>query len=67
MNNKGVLLVVLLLIVAVSLIVLVPFGQIYAVNTLFKTEIEYSWLNWFCAIFLTGSVRSIAYTKSQNT
>lgn len=67
-NNKVgfVLLVILLLVFSVALIVLVPFGQIYAVNTLFKTEIEYSWWNWLCVLFLTMSVRSISYNKNNN-
>ena len=62
MNNIRTIALLLLLLTAVILAVLwVPFCQIYAVNTLFKTDIEYSWWNWACALFLTMSVRSVNY------
>jgi hypothetical protein len=38
-----------------------PFIQIWAVNTLFKTNIEYSWLNWFCVMILNSSVSAVSY------
>lgn len=38
-----------------------PFIQIWAVNTLFKTNVEYSWLNWFCVMILNSSVSAISY------
>jgi hypothetical protein len=58
------LLLVLFAAIIVALVILVPFGQIYAVNTLFKTEIEYSWWNWLLVLFLTMSVRSVSYNKN---
>ena len=58
------LLLVLFAAIIVALVILVPFGQIYAVNTLFKTEIEYSWWNWLLVLFLTMSVRYVSYNKN---
>jgi hypothetical protein len=58
------LLLVLFAAIIIALVILVPFGQIYAVNTLFKTEIEYSWWNWLLVLFLTMSVRSVSYNKN---
>ena len=45
----------LLFLLALFFIVVGPFIQIWAVNTLFKTTIEYSWLNWFCVMILNSS------------
>lgn len=50
-----------LFILALFFIVVGPFIQIWAVNTLFKTNIEYSWLNWFCAMILNSSVSAVSY------
>ena len=58
------LLLVLFAAIIIALVILVPFGQIYAVNTLFKTEIEYSWWNWLLVLFLTMSVRYVSYNKN---
>ena len=58
------LLLVLFAAIIIALVILVPFCQIYAVNTLFKTEIEYSWWNWLLVLFLTMSVRSVSYNKN---
>lgn len=49
--------------IAVLLLLIMPFIQIWAVNTLFKTEIEYSWLNWFAAVLLNSSIKSINFNK----
>lgn len=55
----------LLTIVSVALIFIIigPVIQIWAVNTLFKTNIEYSLLNWFCAFLLNGSFRAVSYNS----
>jgi len=45
-----------LIVIILFCIVFVPFVQIWAINTLFKTTIEYSWLNWFCVLLLNGSI-----------
>ena len=58
------LLLVLFAAIIIALVILVPSGQIYEVNTLFKTEIEYSWWNWLLVLFLTMSVRSVSYNKN---
>lgn len=52
---------IILLLVALFFIVIGPFIQIWAVNTLFKTTIEYSWLNWFCVMILNSSVGAVSY------
>ena len=57
--NLGLLLTIL--IVALIFIVIGPFIQIWAVNTLFKTTVEYSWLNWFCVMILNSSVSAVSY------
>ena len=58
-TNLGLFLVIFIL--ALLFIVIGPFIQIWAVNTLFKTSIEYSWLNWFCVIILNSSVSAVSY------
>lgn len=50
-----------ILIIALIFIVIGPFIQIWAVNTLFKTTVEYSWLNWFCVMILNSSVSAVSY------
>jgi len=52
---------ILLFLLALFFIVAGPFIQIWAVNTLFKTTIEYSWLNWFCVMILNSSVGAVSY------
>ena len=51
----------ILFLVALFFIVVGPFIQIWAVNTLFNTAIEYSWLNWFCVMILNSSVGAVSY------
>lgn len=65
MNNKTIALILLLIIAAILAVLWVPFCQIYAVNQLFKTDIEYTWWNWACALFLTMSVRSVDYRRNK--
>ena len=50
-----------ILLIALFFIVVGPFIQIWAVNTLFNTAIEYSWLNWFCVMILNSSVSAVSY------
>lgn len=50
-----------LIILALFFIVVGPFVQIWAVNTLFKTSIEYSWINWCCVMILNSSIGAISY------
>lgn len=52
---------VAILLVALLFIFVGPFIQIWAINTLFKTSIEYSWLNWFCIMILNSSVSAFSY------
>lgn len=63
-NTRTIALILLLIIAAILAVILVPFGQIYAVNELFKTDIEYTWFNWLMVMFLTMSVRSVSYGKN---
>jgi len=51
----------IIFLLALFFIVFGPFVQIWAVNTLFKTTIEYSWLNWFCVMILNSSVSAFSY------
>lgn len=51
----------IIFLIALLFIVAGPFIQIWAINTLFKTSIEYSWLNWFCVIILNSSVGAVSY------
>jgi hypothetical protein len=55
----------IILLVALLFIVIGPFIQIWAVNTLFKTSIEYSWLNWFCVMILNSSIGASSYKGKQ--
>lgn len=52
---------ILLFLLALFFIVVGPFMQIWAVNTLFKTRIEYSWLNWACVMILNSSLNAVSY------
>lgn len=54
---------ILLFLLALFFIVVGPFIQIWAINTLFKTTIEYSWLNWFCMLLLNSSVGAVSCRK----
>lgn len=47
--------------IALIFIVAGPFIQIWAINTLFKTTIEYSWVNWACVMILNSSVSAVSY------
>jgi hypothetical protein len=51
------LLILLIIVVALFLLVVGPFIEIWAVNTLFKSSVEYSWLNWFCVIVLHTTIK----------
>ena len=52
---------ILLFLLALFFIVVGPFIQIWAVNTLFKTSIEYSMLNWAAMMILNSSFGAISY------
>ena len=47
--------------IALIFIVAGPFIQIWAINTLFKTSIEYTWLNWACVMILNSSIGAVSY------
>ena len=51
----------IIFLIALIFIVAGPFIQIWAINTLFKTTIEYSWLNWACVMILNSSVSAVSY------
>lgn len=59
--NVNLTLFTVIFLTALFFIVVGPFIQIWAVNTLFKTSIEYSWLNWFCVMILNSSVSAVSY------
>lgn len=44
----------ILLLVALFFIVVGPFIIIWAINTLFSLNIEYSWVNWLCVLILNA-------------
>jgi Kef-type K+ transport system membrane component KefB len=52
---------ILLFLLPLFFIVVGPFIQIWAVNTLFKTSIEYSGLNWACVMILNSSLNAVSY------
>jgi hypothetical protein len=52
---------VFILLMALIFIVIGPFIEIWAVNTLFKSGIEYSWMNWVCVIILNSSIGAWSY------
>lgn len=45
---------IILLLVALFFIVVGPFIIIWAINTLFSLNIEYSWVNWLCVLILNA-------------
>lgn len=51
----------IIFLIALIFIVAGPFIQIWAINTIFKTTIEYSWLNWACVMILNSSVSAVSY------
>ena len=51
----------IIFLIALIFIVAGPFIQIWAINTLFKTSIEYSWLNWACVMILNSSIGAVSY------
>lgn len=51
----------IILLIALIFIVAGPFIQIWAINTLFKTSIEHSWLNWACVMILNSSISAVSY------
>ena len=51
----------LLFLLALFFIVVGPFIQIWAINTLFKTSIEYNMLNWAAMMILNSSFGAISY------
>jgi hypothetical protein len=55
----------IIFLLALFFIVVGPFVQIWAVNTLFKTSIQYSWLNWFCVMILNSSIGASSYKSKQ--
>jgi hypothetical protein len=59
-------LVILVILFFVAAIVFGPLLPIWAVNTLFKTEIEYTFWTWLASIILTSGVLApkVTVTKS---
>jgi|NOAtaT_6_FD_contig_51_2869733_length_1502_multi_2_in_0_out_0_5 hypothetical protein len=47
---------IILLLVALFFIVVGPFIIIWAINTLFSLNIEYSWTNWLCVLITITTV-----------
>lgn len=45
---------VIVVLLVFGIILGMPFAQIWAVNTLFKTGIEYNLVNWFAMILLNS-------------
>jgi hypothetical protein len=51
----------IIFIVALFFIIAGPLIQIWAINTLFKTSIEYSVINWAAMMILNSSISAISY------
>ena len=52
---------IFILILALFFIGMGSFIQIWAVNILFKTSIEYSMLNWAAMMILNSSLNAVSY------
>jgi len=65
MKTSDAIFILLLIIVAAILLIVMPFVQIWAINTLFKTTIEYSWLNWFAISILNASLKNISWDRKK--
>lgn len=52
-------------ILVAAIIVIVPFSQIWAINTLFKTGIEYNLVNWFAMILLNSFFARISTSNKK--
>jgi hypothetical protein len=52
-----------------GLIVVIPFGVIWSLNTLFYTEISYTWQTWAATVILSsvvyGSSAASNYSKNK--
>lgn len=46
------------------LLVFFPILQIWSINTLFKTNIEYSYLTWCAVVLLNSTIRFCTYNKN---
>jgi hypothetical protein len=40
------------ILIAIGLMMICPFILIWAINGLFKTTIEYTWMNWFYVVVI---------------
>ncbi len=55
---------ILILVIAAAIIICVPLGVIWALNQLFGTVIDYSFLNWCAVLILASVIRSEVRMKS---
>lgn len=66
MNNKDFYVVLgafFAIVLVLVIIIAVPFSQIWAINTLFKTEIDYNLVNWFAMILLNSFFTRISTSQ----
>lgn len=52
-------------IMALLLLVLMPFLQIWAVNSLFGTTISYTMSSWFAVIVLNATLKTISFNRTK--
>jgi hypothetical protein len=67
MNTKSITLL-LFTALLVLLVYYVPILFIWCINTLFETNILYTWTNWFCSLILlmlVGNGSGVSYRKKQ--
>ena len=57
---------IFVVLLVVALIVLGPLAAIWSLNTLFHTNIDYTWQTWLAALVLGGAVRSTVYSSSKD-
>jgi hypothetical protein len=53
-----------LLVLVLFLVLAMPFAQIWAVNTLFKTGIEYNLVNWLAVLVLNSTIKAMTHNNS---
>ena len=67
MNKKSITLLILTALIVV-LVYYIPILLIWSINTLFETNILYTWTNWFASLILlmlVGNGSGVSYRSKQ--